>query len=651
MIDIENLSVQFGGKYLFDNVNLKINKGDKLALAGSNGSGKSTLLKLIAGKEQPETGKVSVPRSIKIGWLSQEFTELKGKTLFNEVKSSMKEVHRLAAEEKLILAELEQPDKHSDPELLKKLGEIHHRKDEINFYSADSEIERILLGLGFEIEDMHRLTDTFSGGWQMRIELAKILLGNNDVIMLDEPTNHLDFDSLQWLLSFLRGFRGTLIIVSHDKYFLNNVTTKTLEIFNRKLNFYNGTIDAFENFKKQRDEQLEAEYTAQQKKLSDIQKFVERFRYKATKARQVQSRIKMLEKIEIIDTPDYEKKIKIKFPDPPQSGQLPLDIISLTKSYGDKNVFRDVNLKLDRGDKIAFLGPNGAGKSTLARIVAGITPYESGEIIFGHNTIVSYYAQEAAEAMNPEDDLLETLAEASGGKTLLELRKLLGTFLFSDDDVFKKVGVLSGGEKSRVALARILLTKANLIILDEPTNHLDYNSKAVLQEALADFSGTLIIVSHDVDFLRPLVNKVLEIKNKKSVLYYGGIEYYMAKKEEYDAPEAVRTSSETAKSGKKDQKRLEAELRQKKYTLTKDILAGIKLLEAEIEKLEEEKELLERNLGSPDFYSDAQTARTSTLRYEQIKKILDTKIEDWSVLNEKIEEIEARLNREYNLTN
>jgi ATP-binding cassette subfamily F protein 3 len=641
MIDINNLSIQFGGKYLFEDVYLRIAKTDKVALVGSNGTGKSTFLKLLYGSEQSETGAIQKQRGIKIGFLPQEFIAVKGKTVFHEIKSSLTEINQIISSEENITSKLSRHDLSEEERisLLHYLGELTHRKEEVGFYEADSNIEKVLSGLGFNESDFFRKTDEFSGGWQMRIELAKILLGSNDLILLDEPTNHLDIDSLEWVIDFLNNYKGALLVVSHDKHFVNKVTNKTLEIFNAKLNFFNGNYDAYLLYKEERDEQLKAVYKSQQKKIADTMKFIERFRYKATKARQVQSRIKQLEKIDAVTLAEDEKTIDLKFPEPERSGAVPVELIDISKSYGENEVIRNLSLQVERGEKIALLGPNGSGKTTLSRIVAGKLEINGGKVVYGHNTSVSYYAQEVTAELDLENDIIDEVASANNEFTIPQLRTLLGSFLFSDDDVFKKIKVLSGGEKSRVALAKILLTKANLIILDEPTNHLDYSSKTILQRALINFPGTLLIVSHDIDFLRPVISKVVYFRDGKTQIYHGGIDYYLSKRKE-DEQAAKEPADLDDRLNKKDQKRIEAEIRQKKYLLTKDIKQEIMEIESEIEKLEELKILLESELTKEEVYSNPETAKAKNLEYENTKQKLELSYTKWTALNHNLEETE-----------
>jgi ATP-binding cassette subfamily F protein 3 len=461
---------------------------------------------------------------------------------------------------------------------------------------------------------------------------------------MDEPTNHLDIDSLNWLCSFLKSYKGALLIVSHDKRFVNEVTNKTLEIYNGRFNIFNGNYDAYLKFKEERDIQAENSFLQQQKKIKETEKFIERFRYKATKAKQVQSRIKQLEKVNLIELPENKSDIYIKFPAPPSSGKINIELKGICKSYGLKTIFNNIDFEVSRGEKIAFVGPNGAGKTTLAKIIAGVIEFNGGKRISGYNTIISYYAQDVADNLDPDKDIIESVENIAENKTIGQLRLLLGSFLFSGDDVFKPIGVLSGGEKSRVALAKILLTKANFIILDEPTNHLDISSKEVLQQALIDFPGSLILVSHDVDFLTPIVNKVVEIRKGQITIFQGGIEYYLDKKQHTEIEEVSETMkrSEDLNTSRKDQKRTEAELRQKKYTATKDLIKQIDKLEKEIGIFEKRQRELEKILIDPRVYSNPNEAREKNLEYIQTKELLDKTIMDWEKLSEDLHNVEKQ---------
>jgi ATP-binding cassette, subfamily F, member 3 len=646
MIDLINLSLQFGGKYLFKDLNLKISSGDRYALVGANGSGKSSLLKIISGQLEPESGSVNKQKRISIGYLPQEQIIHEGRKLKDETFSALDNIVDLqnkVVEIREALA-IQTNNTEMENELLIQLGEAQSKLEELDPYSASSKVEKILIGLGFSESEFEKKTNEFSGGWQMRIALAKLLVAQNDILLLDEPTNHLDLDSLEWLIEFIKNFKGALVIVSHDKHFVEKTTQKTLEFFLGKLNIYNGKLSSFLNYKIERDELLVNQYENQQKKLKETQKFIERFRYKATKARQVQSRIKQLEKVELIELPDSEKKIDIRFSPPPQSGKINIELIGISKSYGSNHVFSQVEITIKRGDKIAFVGPNGAGKSTLSKIIADKIDFDSGEKVVGHNTLVSYYSQDAADNLDPSLDIIESVSGINEEKTLGQLRSLLGSFLFTGDDVFKKVGVLSGGEKSRLALCRILLTKTNLVVLDEPTNHLDYNSKKVLQSALINFSGSLVIVSHDVEFLEPVANRVVEVRNHKIKIYDGGIDYYLSKREEFLNAENNPSpkSSESASVNRRDQKRFEAEQRQKKYAATKDLKKKVEGAEQKIHSLEKEEMEIEEKLYSPEIYGNNELVLGLNERLTKIKEELKEQMKIWEKFSTELHYVEMQ---------
>jgi len=649
MIDLSNISLQFSGKYLFKDVNYKISSGDKISLVGANGTGKSSILKIISGSLQPEAGEVLKQKRIAIGYLPQDHVTHIGKTLLEEASSALTDIIELQNKEITLSEALANPNlsEEEQMDLAHQLGEVHHKLDGLDSYSAESKVEKILIGLGFDEEDFLRLTDQFSGGWQMRIALAKILISQNDILLLDEPTNHLDIDSLEWLIDFLKAYKGGLLIVSHDKNFINQVTNRTLEIFLGKFFTFKGDYDSYINYKIERDELTVHQFGQQQKKIKETQKFIERFRYKATKSRQVQSRIKQLDKVDLIELPEDKSEINIRFTEPPQSGRTPMKLSSIFKAYGDKKVFAGIDLEIEKGEKIAFVGPNGAGKSTLAKIISGVIDFNSGERILGHNTIVSYYAQDVADNLNPALDIIETVDGIAENKTVGQLRSLLGSFLFSGDDVFKKVGVLSGGEKSRVALCKILLTKSNFIILDEPTNHLDYTSKLILQKALNDFNGSLILVSHDVDFLRPIASKVIDIRKGKLKTYLGDIDYFLSKRDLSSLERDVVVLEKKEKvegTNRKEQKRLEAELRQQKHNATKNLVKEITSWEIKISSYENLINDLESKLADTNIYSDGDLAKDITSRFNKTKSELDLANKKWEGLTEKLLEIESKFN-------
>lgn len=644
MIDVQELGVRFTDNYLFKNSSFKINPNEKYALVGSNGSGKSTLLKILAGYQQPDEGIVSIKKGTKIGYLPQDFINVKGKSVFYEVRSSMKEFVELDNQEIHFNKILDSSNSGNleKEKAIEKLGEIHQKKELLGYYSLDAKIKKVLTGLGFKESDFERLTDEFSGGWIMRIQMAKILATENNLIMLDEPTNHLDMDTLGWVIDFLANSNSSLLIISHDKYFINKITNKTLEIFNGKINYYSGNYNKYLIFKEERDIRLRNEIEIRQKKIKQTTEFIERFRYKSTKAKQVQSRVKQLSKLGSIEIDSEEKEIKISFPEPPRSGIIALKVENLTKYYGKNKIFENLNFEIERGDKVAIVGPNGAGKSTLVKILTGKTDKTSGEISLGHNTFFSYYAQEVAEQLNPDNEIIDELIYNSENLTPYEARTILGSFLFSDDDIFKKISYLSGGEKSRVALASLLTKSSNLIILDEPTNHLDIASKKVLQQALIEFTGTLLIISHDIDFLLPITNKTFEIRNGNLKIFNGDLNYYFSKCEELkiSLQEKDSKSNDVSFSNRKELKRKKAELRNEKNRKTKNLKILIENSESKIAEMENEKLNIENKLSNPLLYSNPDEIKNLQIDYNSLKEKLKSEYELWENNQLKLEEIE-----------
>ena len=656
MIEISNLSLQFNGDYLFKDVSLKIHAGDKISLVGSNGAGKTSLFRLINKEYQPESGGIYIQKKVKVGYLPQEQIVHSGKTLLEEIASGAIDILQIREHEKVILESLEGELPEEDrEELIYQLGTIHHQLESLNSYSLESRIQRVTRGLGFSNDDSQRLTDEFSGGWQMRIAIAKILVAEPDIILLDEPTNHLDIQSQQWLISFLKGFRGVLILISHDRYFVNQVTDKTIEIFLKKISLFKGNYDAYIKYKLFRDEQLEHQAELQEKRRRETQLFIDRFRYKATKAKQVQSRIRYLDKMEMIELPDFENRIEFSFLDPPPCGSISFELKKISLSYAEKNILEDINLIVQRGEKIAFVGPNGAGKTTLARIIAGDLEATTGSRVVGHNVQFAFYTQNTTELLDTEKDVMETILPFSEGRTIAQIRALAGAFLFQGDDVFKKVANLSGGEKSRLALLTIMLTRSNTLIFDEPTNHLDFDSKKVLQDALMRFEGTVIIVSHDIDFLSFPLTRVLEIKPGKVQEYSGDISYYLSKTQ-VENDEIISTTGEPKSSkndlkgeddarnalSKKEAKRIEAEKRNLKYKHTKGISSEITNLEFKISAVEEKIKESEVLLGLPETYNIDGKAAEVTLSYRNQKELLKNLYEQWESLQLKLEEIEKQ---------
>ena len=646
MISVNNLSIHFTGTDLFSNVSFLVNDRDRIGLTGKNGSGKTTLLNIIAGELRPQEGEVIIPSNTRIGYLPQEINTKSEETIYNEALKAFSETLSLEKQIQELTSQIESRTDYESREyerLIHNLTEANDRFNIIGGQTMQADIEKVLSGLGFNTEDFQRPVKEFSSGWQMRVELAKILLSRPEVILLDEPTNHLDIESIQWLEEFLINYYGAVVLVSHDRAFLDAVTKRTIEISGGKIYDYKAGYSGYLKMREERLEYQTASYNNQQKQIREIERFVERFRYKSTKAKQVQSRIKMLDKMEEIELDDIDKSsIHFRFPPAPHSGKVVLEAINLGKKYGDLTVLKEVNFAILKGDKLAFVGRNGEGKSTLAKIIVREIDY-TGTLKYGHNVQIGYFAQNQGDYLDPDKTVFETIDDIATGDIRKRVRAILGSFLFSGETIEKKVKVLSGGEKSRLSLAKLLLTPSNLLILDEPTNHLDMQSKDILKNALLQFDGTLIIVSHDRDFLQGLTDKLFEFRDNHIKEHLGGIyEFLEARKLQTLKQLEKQMQSKDYRPEPKSQNKLNYE---KKKQLDRDIRkinSEISKSEKRIEELETKIEQSHKILSDPTSYFENPDYDKITRDYEKLKRNLETEMNRWEELHLKLEETESR---------
>ena len=637
MLAIQDISVQFGGRVLFSEMNFMVNKGDRIGLVGKNGAGKSTLLKIIHSNSGFDSGSVNLQKEMKVGYLSQDIDFVKGKTVIKETEKAFERIKHLQAELNSLQEELvKRTDYESESylELINTSSEYEHELNLIGGYTFHSHIERVLYGLGFKSEDLNKLTDTFSGGWRMRIELAKVLLSNPDVLLLDEPTNHLDIESIVWLENFLKSYSGAVILVSHDRTFLDQVTNRTIEIANSKVYDYKASYTKYLELRKERVEQQIAIKKNQDKEIKQTEDLIDKFRYKASKAAFAQSLIKKLDKMERVEVDVVgTKKMHFSFPESKKPGKIIIEIEQLSKSYGDKKVIQNFDFQIDRGDRLAFVGQNGQGKTTLVKCLTDSESYQ-GLIKPGHNVDMSYFAQDQAELLDPHKRVIDVIEDVADDELRPRSRDMLGSFLFSGDDVEKKVAVLSGGERSRLALCKMLLQSSNFLILDEPTNHLDMVSKEVLKNALRLYKGTVIIVSHDRDFLIGLTNKVVEFRDGQIKTHLGDINDYLS----YRKTESMREVEKRSKSHEKelktpldrsDRKHLEKEVKKMSNQISK--------IERKIEDLEGFIEQCDQDLQNPTKADTLMSDSDFFAKYEKSKEQLDEQMSEWESLQSKME--------------
>ncbi|AEW87116.1 putative translation initiation protein [Flavobacterium columnare ATCC 49512] len=635
MLNIHNLSISFGGTFLFEEVTFRLGAGDRVGLVGKNGAGKSTLLKILSGDFKPDSGDIATEKDVQIGFLRQDIDFVKGRTVLEEAYMAFEDIKRTEFEIDRINQELiTRTDYESElyVELIEKLSDLQHRYEILGGYSYVGQAERVLLGLGFKREDFNSQTDTFSGGWRMRIELAKLLLQTNDILLLDEPTNHLDIESIIWLENFLKTFPGVVVIVSHDKMFLDNVTNRTIEISLGKIYDYNKPYTQYLELREEiREKQLQTQKN-QLKKVEETEKLIEKFRAKATKASMAQSLIKKLDKMEVIEVDEDDNSVmSISFPISVVPGRVVVEADKVTKAYGEKIILKDISLNIERGSKIAFVGQNGQGKSTFIKAIVNEFPYE-GIIKLGHNVQLGYFAQNQAEYLDGEKTLLDTMIDAATDSNRSKVRDMLGAFLFRGDDVEKKVKILSGGERNRLALCKLLLQPFNVLVMDEPTNHLDIKSKNVLKAALQKFEGTLLLVSHDRDFLQGMANTVYEFKDQKIKEYLGDINFFLEQ----------RNVDNFREVEKKDEIKPDSSFNTQTKNLSYEEQKAKKALQNKLSKIESQIQELEKKIQKEDLalaenYEKLSKDTSFFAAYENKKKELDKLMIDWENIQIELE--------------